>query len=127
MLWRLPDEVPGLPAFQPALALSLAWLFLWPCQLPWYDAMVICLLAVYPASRLDWLVIGRLCAATVALEPGNENWPPSAWLASIARALLGYVVPGIMLGAAAAVVWLCLARAWRTTPPGRQAGLLALI
>ena len=128
MLWRLPDEVPGLPAVQPALALSLAWLFLWPYQLPWYDAMVICLLAVYPASRLDWLVIGRLCAATIALMPGNENWPPSAWLASIARALSGYVVPGIMLGTAAVLVWLCLARAWRTAPPGtRQAGLLALV
>jgi hypothetical protein len=128
MLWRLPDEVPGLPACQPALALSLAWLFLWPYHLPWYDAMVICLLAVYPASRLDWLVIGRLCAATIALEPGNQHWPPSAWLTSIARALLGYVTPGIMLGATAVLVWLCLARAWRIQLPGTgQAGSLALL
>ena len=33
-----------------------------------------------------------------------------------------------MLGAAAVLVWLCLARAWRIQPPGaRQAGPLALI
>jgi hypothetical protein len=128
MLGRLPDEVPGLPAVQPALAISLAWLFIGPYQLPWYDAMIICLLAVYPASRLDWLVVGRLCAGTIALMPGNQAWPPPAWLTSIAQALVGYVVPGIMLAAAALLVWLCLARAWRIQRPGaRQAGPLALV
>jgi len=128
MLWRLPDDVPGLPAVQPALALSLAWLFIWPYQLPWYDAMVICLLAVYPASRLDWLVIGRLCAGTIALMPGNQNWPPPAWLTDLAQAVTGYVVPAAMLAAAAMLVWLCWTRAWRLQPPGsRQAGLLTLL
>src|SRR5579872_2601696 len=50
LLWRLPDGVPALPAIRPALAISVAWLFFWPYQLPWYDAMVLCLLALYPAS-----------------------------------------------------------------------------
>ncbi len=53
MLWRLPDAVPGMPAVKPALAISIAWLFIWYYQLPWYDTMVVGLLAVYPASRLD--------------------------------------------------------------------------
>src|SRR6266487_6364552 len=35
-LLRFPDRVPGLPAVAPALALSLAWLFVTPFQRPWY-------------------------------------------------------------------------------------------
>lgn len=128
MLVRFPDRAPDLPAIQPALALSLAWLFIWPYQYPWYDAMVLCMVALYPASRLDWLVIGRLCAATIALMPGNSAWPPPAWLSSLADATLNYVGPGLMLAAAAVLVWLCLTRSWRIQPPGiaRQPELLRL-
>ncbi|MFI5083017.1 MAG: hypothetical protein ACHQCE_18250, partial [Streptosporangiales bacterium] len=60
LLRRLPDGAPGWPAIRPALALSLAWLLVWPYQRPWYDAMVFCLLALFPASRLDWPVLARL-------------------------------------------------------------------
>ncbi|MGD0376774.1 MAG: hypothetical protein ABSB01_19580 [Streptosporangiaceae bacterium] len=128
MLARFPDHAPGLPAIQPALALGLAWLFIWPYQYPWYDAMVICLLALYPASRLDWLVIGRLGAATIALMPGNPVWPRPDWLTEIAQATLFYITPGLMLAAAAVLVWLCLTGAWRIQPPGlaRQPELLSL-
>jgi hypothetical protein len=128
MLARLPDAAPGFPALQPALALSLAWLFIWPYQFPWYDVMVICMLAVYPVSRLDWLVIGRLSAATVALMPGNVRWPPPAWLTSVAQVIFSYIVPGILLAATAVLIWLCFARAWRIRSPdiARQAELLTL-
>ena len=51
---RLPPRIPSLPAVTPSLALSLAWAFTWPFQRPWYDVMIIALLAFYPASRLDW-------------------------------------------------------------------------
>ena len=81
MLWRLPDGVPALPAVQPALAISLAWLFIWPYELPWYDSMAFCLIALYPASRLDWLVLLRLTAATFALMPGNTGFPAQHLLA----------------------------------------------
>src|SRR5580658_1499000 len=47
---RFPDPVPDLPAVTPALALSLAWLFLTAFQRPWYDVMAISLLALYSAS-----------------------------------------------------------------------------
>ena len=40
--------MPELPAIQPALAIGIAWLFLWYYQLPWYDTMIIALLALYP-------------------------------------------------------------------------------
>jgi hypothetical protein len=113
MLRRLPDGVPGLPALQPALALSLAWLFFWPYQYPWYDVMAICLLALYPASRLDWLVIGRLAVATIGLMPGNTVWPSPAWVGSLNVAILDVATPGLMGVAAAALIWLCVTRGWR--------------
>jgi hypothetical protein len=70
LLWRLPDGPPDLPAIKPALACSLAWLFLFYYTLPWYNTMAIGLLAVYPASRLDWAVIGQFAFSTFANVPG---------------------------------------------------------
>jgi hypothetical protein len=117
LLWRLPDGVPVLPAIRPALAISLAWLFIWPYELPWYDAMAICLLALYPASRLDWLVLLRLTAATFALMPGNTGLPPQHLLAAITAASLYWVTPAILLACAAGLVWLGLSQRWKMEPP----------
>ena len=81
LLWRLPDAVPDLPAIQPALAIGIAWLFMWYYQLPWYDVMIIALLALYPASRLDYVVIVQLTAGSFAMMPGGSPLePPLGWL-----------------------------------------------
>jgi hypothetical protein len=117
LLWRLPDGIPALPAIRPALAVSLAWLFFWPYQLPWYDAMVLCLIALYPASRLDWLVLLRLAAATFALMPGNAGFPPQHLLAGITAASLYWVAPALLLAASAGLVWLVLSQRWRMNRP----------
>jgi hypothetical protein len=117
LLWRLPDGVPDLPAVRPALAVGLAWLFVWPYQLPWYDAMVFCLLALYPASRLDWLVLARLTAATFALMPGNAGFPPEHILAAITADSLYWWAPAVLLAAAVALVWLCLTDRWKMDEP----------
>jgi hypothetical protein len=128
LMWRLPDGVPALPAVRPALAVSLAWLFFWPYQLPWYDAIVLCLLALYPASRLDWLVLLRLTAATFALMPGNPGFPPQHLLAAITAASLYWVAPAVLLLAAAGLVWLGLSQRWKmdqpTVIPAEWPGLL---
>jgi hypothetical protein len=129
MLWRLPDGVPALPAVHPALAISIAWLFVWPYQFPWYDAMAVCLLALYPASRLDWLVMVRLTVATFSFLPGNAGFPAQHVLAMITKGSLYYVAPAILLAAAAALVWMALTERWEMGPPAviRPLGLPLLV
>lgn len=113
LLRRLPDGFPALPAVRPALALSLAWLLTWPYQRPWYDAMAFCLLALYPASRLDWPLIARLVAGVLYSSPGmpgNLKIPP---LGAIQHELMVFVVPATRLAALLFVLVLCLTMAWQ--------------
>jgi hypothetical protein len=126
MLWRLPDAVPELPAIQPALAIGIAWLFLWYYQLPWYDTMIIALLALYPASRLDYVVILQLTAGTFAMMPGGSTFePPLGWLRTYSHAIWFTWAPLVLLGCAVAVVVLCVTGAWNIGPPLRRAGVPA--
>ena len=111
-LRRLPANVPGSPAIRAALALSVSWLLVWPYQLPWYDAMIVCVLVLYPASRLDWLVLARLTMGTIALMPGNASPPPGHLLATLARVSQVTVAPVVLLGVAVGLVVLCLTGRW---------------
>jgi len=120
LLWRLPPGDLRRPALRPAIALSLAWLVVWPYQLPWYDAMIICVLVLYPASRLDWLVLARLCAATIANMPGNVGGVPVRSLRRFDAFLVHGFAPVVLFGAAVAVVLLAVSGAWgvqRDTDP----------
>jgi hypothetical protein len=121
-LRRMPAGAAARPAIRPALALSAAWLFFWPYQFPWYDVMIICLLLFYPASRLDWLVLGRLAAATIATIPGN---PPTIIVAGTSHVVILFhnafvyaLVPLALLAAAAGLVALCLSGRWNLRDPG---------
>jgi hypothetical protein len=119
LLRRLPDGAPGWPAIRPALALSLAWLLVWPYQRPWYDAMVFCLLALFPSSRLDWPVLARLGAGTIYSMPGMPGMLPAVFfgLLPVEQRLL---VPLIRLAALLAVLALCLTGAWHARTRGQQ-------
>ncbi len=123
LLRRLPEGFPARPAVRPAFALSLAWLLVWPYQRPWYDAMVFCLLALYPASRLDWPLLARLAGATIYSIPGMPGMPRLAWLAAVTRADQTLTVPLVRFAALATVVVLCLSGAWRMERP--EPGLLS--
>jgi len=112
LLWRLPDAPAGLPAIMPALAISIAWLFTWYYQLPWYDTMAVGVLAIYPASRLDWVVTGQLTAATVALMPGSTATLHPHWLARLGFLVSFRLMPAVLFLALVALVWLCVSRAW---------------
>jgi hypothetical protein len=109
-LTRLPFRVHAEPAIFAALALSTAWLFIWQYQLPSYEAMIICLLILVPASWLDWLVMIRLTAATIALMPGNPTPLRTFPLNRIYFYDLTIAVPVVLIGVVCALVALCLSK-----------------
>jgi hypothetical protein len=122
MLWRFPGEVPGLPAIRPALVLAVAWLLFWTYTYPWYDAMAFCLLALYPATRLDWVMLAQLTAGVFVLMPGNAGSPPGHMLTVINNDLLYQVGPALLLACAVALLLLGLTGRWKMSdldePPG---------
>jgi hypothetical protein len=109
---RLPDRVPGLPAVTPALALSLAWLFVTAYQRPWYDVMALSLLALYSASRLDWVVLIRLLAGATVYVQAVQSPAEPHWLADIGQFDGAWLTPSVRLLATVALVWLCLSGRW---------------
>jgi Glycosyltransferase family 87 len=113
---RLPDRVPGLPAVTPALALSLAWLFVTAFQRPWYDVMAIALLALYTASRLDWVVLVRLLAGATVYAQAIQNPAEPHWLYDVAQFDGTWLTPTVRLLAALALVWLCVWGRWQWSP-----------
>jgi hypothetical protein len=120
-LRRLPAGAETRPAIRPTLALSAAWLFFWPYQLPWYDAMIIVLLVFYPASRLDWLVIARLTAATIPNIPGNPR-APSGVVFPLHHVFVVWLAPLALLACAIGLTALCLSGRWKLSEPGAGAG-----
>ena len=111
-LLRLPDRTPGLPAVAPALALSLAWLFVTPFQRPWYDVMAVSLLALYPASWLDWVVLIRLLAGATVYAQAVQGPAEPHWLYDLAQFNGTWLTPGVRLLAAVALVWFCVWGRW---------------
>lgn len=128
-LLRIADRAPGLPAVAPALALSLAWLFFTAFQRPWYDVMVIGLLALYSASRLDWVVLIRLLAGATVYAQAIQSPAEPHWLYDIGQFNGTWLTPGIRLIAAVALAWLCVSGRWgwrseSAAPSGRLPELL---
>jgi len=126
LLRRLPAGDLGRPAIRPALALSVAWLFVWPYTLPWYDAMIICLLVLYPASRLDWFVLARLAVTTLANLPGDPSGVPASYLRSFDVVLVHAVAPAVMLAVVAGIVLTAVSGEWHVQPwPGGDPSALS--
>ena len=123
---RLPDRVPGLPTVTPALALSLAWLFVTAFQRPWYDVMAISLLALYSASRLDWVVLIRLLAGATIYVQAIQSPAEPHWLYDLSQFNGTWLTPTIRLLAAVAFVWLCVSGrwGWRSVSRHRPGGSL---
>ncbi len=115
-LARFPDWVPGRPAVAPALALSLAWLFVTGFQRPWYDVMAISLLALYSASWLDWVVLVRLLACATVYAQAIQGPAEPHWLYDVVQFDGMWLTPAVRLLAAVALVWFCVSgrRGWRS-------------
>jgi hypothetical protein len=111
-LLRFPDRTPGLPAVAPALALSLAWLFVTPFQRPWYDVMAVSLLALYSASWLDWVVLIRLLASAAVYAQAVQSPAEPHWLYDLGQFNGTWLTPSVRLLAAVAFVWFCVSGRW---------------
>ena len=105
LLWRMPVGSRNFAAVRVALALSLAWLIASPQQEPWYYVMIFPLLAVVPASRLDWVVILEVTAGAFGELPQLFHTT-----AKIGHAGLG---PLMLAAAGALLLWLCFTNDWR--------------
>jgi len=116
-LLRLPDRVPAMPAVTPALALSLAWLFVTAFQRPWYDVMAVSLLALYAASWLDWVVLVRLLAGATVYVQAVQNPREPHWLYDLGQFDGSWLTPGVRLLATVALVWLCVRGRWGWRSP----------
>jgi len=125
LLWRMPPGDRLRPALRPALAVSAAWLFVWPYQFPWYDAMIICVLVLYPASRLDWLVLARLTAATIANMPGDPSGVPGHYLKAFDHFLVHGMAPLVLVFCAVWLVIMAFTGQWgiKPTDSTQQAGM----
>jgi hypothetical protein len=114
-LRRLPEGFGGRPAVRAALAISLAWLLVWPHQYAWYSIMAVCVLVLFPASRLDWLALAWLSALTIADMPGlglGQNKLLGPLLANVEGTIVTKIEPVVMLGALIALVIWCRTRRW---------------
>ncbi len=124
-LWRLKPgslSLAGMPYVQPVLAVSLAWLICSPQQRPWFDAMIFPLVAVLPATRLDWLVVLRAFIATVAQLPGvtyDVKVHPHLLGVFLIRIISHSVVPLALAAVAAGLLWLCVTQRWTAAGPGQ--------
>lgn len=124
-LTRMPAGIDDRPAARAALALSLAWLLVWPHQYSWYSLMVICVLIFYPASRLDWLALTWLGIMTYVNMPGTGTGQTQRLghtIIHLQSLNLDKVAPVFMLGTLVAMLIWCFNRQWNatdwTTGPG---------
>ena len=116
LLWRMPSGSREFPAVRVALAVALAWLIVSPQQRSWYFAMIFPLLAMVPASRLDWIVMFDATAAAVTNAPRlvyAAGLRP-AWLSAIVRTGYSGIIPLALAIAGVVLLWLCFTNDWRS-------------
>lgn len=114
LLLRLPPGDPDRPAIRPAVAFSLAFLLVWPYQLPWYDAMIIGVLVLFPSTWLDWIVLARLTAATIANMPGDAGGVPSAPLRPFDVSMVHGLAPAILAAVSVITILVAVSGRWET-------------
>jgi hypothetical protein len=112
LAWRLPAGPAHLPAIRPAVVLMVAWLLVWPLQRPWYDAVAFCLLAVFAATRLDWLMLVRAVPAAMAVALGAGGQPHPAWLTHLVSFIGDDLSPWVRLVTVIVAIALCTLDAW---------------
>jgi len=119
---RPPPGALDLPVIWPVLAAVVAWTFTSSLQRPWFDVLIYLPLVFLPASRLDWVVLGRSVAGGIAYIPGvivGRLHP--AWLQADYTTVVTYVASSGRLLALVALIVLCLTGAWNRRRPSGEA------
>jgi hypothetical protein len=78
--------------------------------------MVMCLIALYPATRLDWPVLARLAVGTIYSITSLPRNVSADWLSPIVQLLRALVLTVPQLGALTAITILCVTAAWHAPP-----------
>ena len=105
---RPPPGALDLPLIWPAMAVILAWTFTSPLQRPWFDVLIYVPLVFLPASRLDWVILGRAVAGNIAYIPGVEVILHPRWLEDAYAKVVMYIAPSGRLLALVVLIVLCL-------------------
>ncbi|MCW2933628.1 MAG: hypothetical protein JWM19_4590, partial [Actinomycetia bacterium] len=96
-------------------ALVLAWLMAWPYILPWYDALGWALLAMLPASRVDWLLLARTGVIAVAYLPARAaGITVSSGLRWMEPVIRSAVTPAALVALTAWLVYLTTSNGYST-------------
>ena len=113
---RMPSGPSDFPAVRVALAVVLAWLIVSPQQRPWYDAMIFPLLALMPATRLDWIVLVRGAAGALGALPHHVHGSELhlALLSETGRIASVGIAPLTLTAVGIVLLWLCFTNDWRT-------------
>ena len=78
--------------------------------------MIVCLLTLYPASGLDWIILVRLLAGTTVYILAVDETLAPHWLNVVFQDNTAYLAPAVRLTAVVALAWLCLSASWRRQP-----------
>jgi hypothetical protein len=77
-------------------------------------------LVLFPATRLDWIVLLRLTAATIANTPGIPAGPPGHDLKAIDRFVVNHLAPWALLVAVLWLVAVAVTGRWKVRYPPRE-------
>jgi hypothetical protein len=116
LAWRLPPGHSASPAVRATLAFSLAWLVTTPIYHQWYDILVFPLVALMPASRLDWYMLARGMIALFGSVLAGTGGIHEPWLrAALRTRIVLELVPGALFVSVGALVLLCVVGRWKET------------
>jgi hypothetical protein len=112
LAWLLARTLPGtVESHRIAAALVLGWLFATPYALPWYDALGWAVLALLPWSAVDWLLLARTAALSLAYLPARDpqvvRLPENlSWLFTVVRpTVIPWVLTATLIALAGAALW----------------------
>ena len=113
LLLRMPQGYQARPSVRPAAALVLAYLLVFPTAGPWYDALIIPLVALIVPSWLDYLVTIQLALLSeMALPTGI---PHSAIYKT--ERMVGIISHAGVLLVPIVLVVLCVRNSWSVSWP----------